>query len=230
MADSKPANLNGAYYGAPQGVRTPPQQPPQAYYRPGRGHRSCGCCCIIGTLLKLLIAIVVILGIAALVVWLVLRPVAVKFYVEDVSLTQFNLTSTNTLQYDLKLNVSIRNPNKKIGIDYDKVDATAYYAGERFGWVELLGFYQGHKNTTMLEPAFKGQAVMVLGDFTAGFFNDQKASGFYSISLKMKPKMRFKIGHLKTTKYSPNVWCDLEVPASSAAGGFARQKCDVHYF
>ncbi|XP_031502123.1 NDR1/HIN1-like protein 3 [Nymphaea colorata] len=236
MAESKPANPNGAYYGGAQGIPTPPQNPPQAYYSHGRGHRSCGCCCIIGTLLKLIVSIVVILGIAALIIWLVLRPSAVKFYVEDVSLTQFNLANTSTLHYDLKLNVSIRNPNRKIGIDYDKLEVAAYYADERFGWVQLPGFYQGHKNTSILQTAFKGQSLMVPGDSIANIFNEQKASGSYYVDVKIKPKMRFKIGQLKTTKYSPNVWCYLEVPLNSvnssspATGGFTRTKCDVDYF
>ncbi|KAF3782001.1 YLS9 protein [Nymphaea thermarum] len=235
MAESKPANFNGAYYAGPQGVQAPPQHPSQAYQSPGRRHRSCGLCCLLGTLFKLIIAIIVILGIAALVIWLVLRPTAIKFYVEDASLTQFNLTNANTLHYDLKLNVSIRNPNKKIGIDYDELDAAAYYDGERFGWVQLPGFYQGHKNTTTLQPAFRGQALMVLGDFIASDFNVQKDSGFFYVDVKIKPKMRFKIGHLKTTKYSPKVWCYLMVPlnskssSSSATGGFTRTKCHVHY-
>ncbi|KAF3774933.1 hypothetical protein EJ110_NYTH51841 [Nymphaea thermarum] len=102
MAESNPANFNGAYYFGPQGVQTPPQHPSQAYQSPGRRHCSCGLCCLLGTLLKLIIAIaiVVILGIAALVAWLVLRTTAIKFYVEDASLTQFNLTNANTLHYE----------------------------------------------------------------------------------------------------------------------------------
>ncbi|KAF3790564.1 YLS9 protein [Nymphaea thermarum] len=236
MADSKPAHFNGAYYAGPQGATTVPQQPPQAYYRPGRGHSSCGFCCIISTLLKFIITIVVIIGIAALVIWLVLRPTAIKFYVENASLTQFNFTNTNTLLYDLKLNVSITNHNKKIGIDYDNLEAAAYYAGERFGWDRLPGFYQGHKNTTILQTAFKGQSLIVPADFVANVFNDQKARGFYYVDVKIKPKMRFKIGHLKTTKYSPKIWCYLQIPldsknsSSTAAGGFTRTKCDVDYY
>ncbi|CAN6439086.1 unnamed protein product [Victoria cruziana] len=236
MADSKAANFNAAYYAGPKGAPTDPQQPPYAYHSHGRGRRSCGFCCIMGTLLKLIIAIVVVLGIAALVVWLVLRPTAINFYVEEASLTRFNLTNATTLHYDLKLNVSIRNDNKKIGIDYDKLEATPYYAGERFGWDQLPGFYQGHRNTTVLQIAFKGQALILPGDFVASVFDDQKARGFYYLDVKIKPKMRFKIGHLKTTEYSPKVWCYLQLAldsknsSSSAAGGFTRTECDVDYY
>ncbi|KAL4182891.1 hypothetical protein AMTRI_Chr11g95460 [Amborella trichopoda] len=130
--DAKGAHFNGAYYGAPQGVTVPP---PHAYHRPPRG-RGCGPCCILTTLLKLVITIMVILGIAALVAWLILHPNKVKFY------------------YNLQLDISIRNPNKKIGICYDKVDAMAYYEGERFSWASLPAFYQGHKNTTGTSEGF----------------------------------------------------------------------------
>ncbi|ERN16146.1 hypothetical protein AMTR_s00030p00214230 [Amborella trichopoda] len=134
--DAKGAHFNGAYYGAPQGVTVPP---PHAYHRPPRG-RGCGPCCILTTLLKLVITIMVILGIAALVAWLILHP--------------------------NKLDISIRNPNKKIGICYDKVDAMAYYEGERFSWASLPAFYQGHKNTTVLQPKFTGQQLMLLNSYS----------------------------------------------------------------
>ncbi|KAF3781995.1 hypothetical protein EJ110_NYTH35376 [Nymphaea thermarum] len=156
-----------------------------------------------GTLFKLIIAIIVILGIAALLIWLVLRhghQVLRRRCVSDT--VQLDQCEHSALQSQIECH-SIRNPNKKIGIDYDELDVAAYYNGERFGWVQLPGFYQGHKNTTTLQPAFRGQALMVLGDFIVGDFNEQKDSGFFYVDVKIKPKMRFKIGHLKTTKYSP---------------------------
>ncbi|ERN16148.1 hypothetical protein AMTRI_Chr11g95490 [Amborella trichopoda] len=229
MADAKGAHFNGAYYGAPQGVTVPP---PQAYHRPPRG-KGCGPCCILTGLIKLAVAIVVTLGIVALVVWLVLRPNKVKFYAENASLTQFNLSGTNNLQYNLQLDISIRNPNKRIGIYYDKVDAMAYYEGERFGWAPLPAFYQGHKNTTVIQPKFTGQQLLLLNSHEVAQFGHSTSQGFFYIDVKLYLRVRFKVGSfkIKTKRFSPEIECDLRIPlGSNSTTGFSRKRCDIDYW
>ncbi|GKV50596.1 hypothetical protein SLEP1_g57299 [Rubroshorea leprosula] len=113
----KHSHLNGAYYG-------PAIPPARSYHRHGHGS-GCGCCCLLSFLIKLIVTAVVILGLAALIFWLIFRPNIVKFHVTDASLTQFNLTSDNNLHYNLALNITVRNPNKKIGIYYDRIEANA---------------------------------------------------------------------------------------------------------
>jgi hypothetical protein len=71
------------------------------------------CCKFFGSLLKV--------GLVLLIFWLIFRPKIVKFYVTEASLTQFNLSSNNTLYYNLALNTTVRNSNKKFGIYYDAV-------------------------------------------------------------------------------------------------------------
>ncbi|KAM7484566.1 hypothetical protein LguiA_000575 [Lonicera macranthoides] len=61
-------------------------------------------------------------------------------------------------------NLSIRNPNKRIGIYYDRIDARGYYRGQRFDSVELGRFFQGHKKTNKLTVEFQGQNLVMLGE------------------------------------------------------------------
>lgn len=124
MADNKQPHLNGAYYGP----SVPPPQPPQPRYRRGR---SC-CCCIFGLFWKILLALIVLAGLTILIFWLVVQPRPFKFYVTDAKLTQFDLQNGNNLNYDLTLNFTARNPNKKLSIYYDKVEARAFYDDQRF--------------------------------------------------------------------------------------------------
>lgn len=226
MTDSKQPHLNGAYYG--------PSVPPQTtYHRHGRG-RGCGCCgSLLCALLKIIIAIIVIVGIAVLVFWLVVRPHKVKFEVNEATLTEFNL-SNNTLYYDLALNMTIRNPNKRLGIYYDKIEASPYYEDQRLTTITLTPFYQGHKNTTVLEPAFTGQNMVLLSGSELTSYNSENASGVYSVNVKFSLRVRFKLGKIKTPKYKPKVDCDLTVPLSSGSSAstavFTPTKCDVDYF
>ncbi|OMO82559.1 Late embryogenesis abundant protein, LEA-14 [Corchorus capsularis] len=219
----KQAHLNGAYYG--------PSVPPTTnYHRPGRGS-GCGCgCCLLKCLFQIIATIVVVVGLAVLIFWLIFRPInPIKFHATDVSLTEFNLTN-NTLQYNLALNITIRNPNKKIGIYYDRIEARAYYEGERFDSQTLTPFYQGHKTTSHLNPVFQGQHIVLLGNDAISEFNQEKNSGIFSIDVKLYLKIRFRLGKVKVGKFKPKVSCDLKVPLSSVNGSLAgvpeTTKCD----
>ncbi|GLT47700.1 hypothetical protein SLA2020_213720 [Shorea laevis] len=207
--------------------------PARSYHRHGHGS-DCGCCCLLSFLIKLIVTAVIILGLAALIFWLIFRPNIVKFYVTEASLTQFNLTSDNNLHCNLALNITVRNPNKKIGIYYDRIEANAYYEDQRFATQQLTPFYQDHKNTSYLNPSFQGQKLVFLGADGVSEYNQEKNSGVYSIDVKLNLRVRFKLGKLKTWRFKPKIECDLEVPLSSSdgrlAGGAETTKCKIDFF
>lgn len=214
--------LNGAYYG--------PAIPPQAQTYNNIGSRSsCGPCSCLCSLIKFLISIIVILGIIVLVLWLVFRPNEIKAYVNTADLSQFNLSNNANLQYNLSLNMSIRNPNKRIGIYYDYIEARAMYDGSRFGYTPLPTFYQGHKNTTELFPEFKGQ-TLVLGDSVSTTYNREKGEGFYYVDVTLFTRIRLKVWIAKI-RAKPHIDCTLKLPVPGKAGGsFEPTQCDVDFF
>ncbi|KAL1314085.1 hypothetical protein HN51_040823 [Arachis hypogaea] len=225
MSANQP-QLNGAYYG-------PAIPPSKSYHRPGRGGGGLlGCCCgcIFSLIFKLILSIVIIIGIAIFIFWLIVRPNVVKVHVTDASLTQFNY-SGNTLNYNLTLNFSIRNPNKKLGIYYDYIEARALFQDSRFDSDLLPTFYQGHKNTTVLGHVFEGQQVVPLSTDQVSELNKENSKGVYDIRVKLYLKVRFKLGAIKTKKVKPKVTCDLQVPLTSSKGVsssdiFQTTKCD----
>ncbi|KAF5473928.1 hypothetical protein F2P56_005875 [Juglans regia] len=226
MSSEKQAQLNGAYYG-------PSVPPPRQSHHPGRRGRGCGCCgCLFRFLLGVIVSVVVTLGLAILILWLIFRPNNIKFHVTDASLTQFNLTATNNLQYNLALNITARNPNKKIGVYYELISARAYYEDQRLGSSDLEPFYQGHKNTSVLSPVFVGQHLLVLGADELSEFNVEKNAGVYNIDVKLYLRIKFKVGKVKTWRFKPKVKCELKLPLSAkgtSAGGFKITKCDIDY-
>ncbi|KAJ0028315.1 hypothetical protein Pint_36147 [Pistacia integerrima] len=223
MSEKQP-HLNGAYYGP----AVPP--PTKHYHRPGRGSGCGGCCCLFTLLLKIILSIVVIVGLAALIVWLIFRPInPIKFHVTDAQLTEFNLTSNNNLQYKLAVNITIRNPNKKIGIYYDRIEARAYYENQRLASQMLTPFYQGHKTTSVLSSTFDSQQILLGEDLQD--FNQEKTSGIYSVDVKLYLKIRFRLGKIKTPKLKPVIKCELKVPLSSgdSTSNFTATKCEVDF-
>ncbi|XP_010037307.2 NDR1/HIN1-like protein 3 [Eucalyptus grandis] len=224
----KQAHLNGGYYGP----AVPPKQ--NSYLRPGRSRGcACGCgFCLLKLIFNIVITVVLTVGLLALLFWLIFRPNLVKFHVTNAELTQFNFTTTNNLSYNLKLNLTIRNPNRRIGIYYDQIEARVLYGGQRLASDYLTPFYQGHKNTTTLSAAFQGQQLVALGTSEQSDFNSEKATGVYDIDMKLYLRVRFKLGKIKTFRIKPRVKCGLKVPLSSlgsAAATFQTEKCDIDW-
>ncbi|KAL4312185.1 hypothetical protein GQ457_01G015040 [Hibiscus cannabinus] len=227
MAD-KQTHLNGAYYGP----SIPP--PTRHYHRPGRGS-GCGCgCCLLRCLFNIIITAVVVIGLVGFLFWLAFRPNRVKFHVTDVQLTEFNLTANNTLHYNLVVNMTVRNPNRRIGIYYDRIEARAYYEDQRINTQTLTPFYQGHKNTSFLNPVFEGQQFVRLGARETSKYNEERTNGVYRIDLKLYLRIRFKVGRIKTGRFKPRISCDLKVPFNSAAnnsfaGTFETTRCGLDF-
>ncbi|KFK36451.1 hypothetical protein AALP_AA4G126100 [Arabis alpina] len=232
-------NLNGGLY-------APPIQPPiKTYHSHGRrgGNGGCGICsccldclvccggCLLGIICNILIGIAVFLGIVALILWFIFRPNVVKFQVVETNLTRFELDpQSNNLHYNLSMNFSIRNPNQRLGIHYDQLEARGYYDDQRFAAVNMTSFYQGHKNSTVVGTEMNGQSLVLLGHGGRRDLREDQKSGVYRIDVKLRFKIRFKFGFLNSWAFRPKIKCHLKVPLnSSTAGGFQFHPTKCHF-
>ncbi|KAL4578300.1 hypothetical protein LXL04_014421 [Taraxacum kok-saghyz] len=235
MSSANEPHLNGAYYGP---SIPPPNKKSRSYNRPGRGGGSCNplsclCGCIFNLVFQIIITIVVLLGIAVLVFWLIFRPNAPKFHVNEATLTQFTLSpDNNTLYYNLAVNMTFRNPNRRIGIYYDKIEANAEYYGKRFSTRDLDTFYLGHKRENNVGTVFVGEQVVVLENDDRSRYSTETNDRIYNIDLKLKLRLRLKVGWAKP-KFKPKLECELKVPITSggrvSSTGFQRTKCDFDW-
>jgi hypothetical protein len=227
MADNKNPQLNGAYYGP---AIPPPTQPRYNHRR----SRSC-CSCLFGFIWKLLVTLIVLAGLAVLIFYLIVQPRSFKFYVTEANLTKFDYTN-NTLHYDMVLNFTARNPNKKLSIYYDKVEARAFYEGERFANVDVpVSFRQYKKSSNPMSGVFSGQQLLMLDNDQVSEFNKDKNVEVYDIYVKLYFRIRFRLGDLISGGYKPKVKCHLKVPLTSnnttaAFTPLLPTKCDVDFY
>ncbi|CAH8264817.1 unnamed protein product [Arabidopsis lyrata] len=232
--------LNGASYG-------PPIQPPaKNYYSQGRRGADVGCSicrcfsscllccgsCLVSIICNILIGVAVCLGVVALVLWFILRPKVVTFHVTEANLTRFELDPlNNNLHYNLSLDFSARNPNQRLGIQYDQLEARGYYGDQRFASVNMPSFYQGHKNTTVVGTEYlNGLSLVLLGAGGRRDLEEDRESGIYRIGVKLRFKMRFKFWFFNSWAVKPKFKCHLKVPlnTSSAARGFQFHPTKCH--
>ncbi|KAF5737413.1 protein YLS9-like [Tripterygium wilfordii] len=234
MAEKQP-HLNGAFYG--------PAIPPSEHsHRPGRRSRS-GCCCCLTLFLKIIISIIVIIGIAIFIFWLVVLPRRVKFHLSDIRLKEFNYTNTNSMypydltrntsnsmqRYDLAVNITIRNPNRRIKIYYDAIEARAVYNNKIVGSKFMPKFLQGHRSTNVLNAHYKGNRTTIMSPPDVEFYDKEKANGVYSFDLDLYMRVRLRFGDIVTGSFKPVVKCDFKVNSGDGrlVGGDETVKCKI---
>ncbi|WVZ68062.1 hypothetical protein U9M48_017052 [Paspalum notatum var. saurae] len=224
--------LNAAYYGPP----IPPPQP--AYYPPPPPRRG-GARCLLCSLFRVLVLVAIALGVAVLVLWLVFRPEAPKVYADSAALSRFDLGAGNSsggdlLQYNLTVDIRVRNPNR-FSIRYDNAEAQALYDGDRFGYDPLQNFYVDSKSDARITAEFTGSAVLD-DDDAQRTYRTENGEGFYYVNVRVYSDLSFKVGVFRLHYYKRKISCVLRLPVP-AAGGNANAtpmttlgtRCDVDF-
>ncbi|KAL2499109.1 NDR1/HIN1-like 25 [Abeliophyllum distichum] len=198
--------------------------PPESYppfrrtipYAPSKPPPRRSCCrkCLCWTI-SLLILQILILGILAAIIYFVFQPKIPKYSVDAMSITQFNLGNDNSLSATFNVNITARNPNKKIGIYYEGGShLSVWYTGTKLCEGSLPKFYQGHRNTTLLNLTLTGKTQDANGLLQS--LQAQQQAGNIPLRLRGKVPVRIKLGKLKLMKWKFLVRCGLVVDTLSA--------------
>ncbi|XP_049937034.1 NDR1/HIN1-like protein 10 [Nymphaea colorata] len=187
------------------------QKPLSSHEKPHYNHHSY----ILRTLFLLLLVFLILINIYDLLTLLVLRPTMLQVSLQKASLVEFSLRHRRILSYNLTLDVSVRNPNKRSGFFYERLQAMAFYGEEQFAEVSLPCFYQAPLNVSMLRPSFAGQLQMDNSYVVASDFILQRAQGWFQFDVNFFAEVRLKLGPVNATSYSAVVTCGLVVPLAS---------------
>ncbi|CAK8571329.1 unnamed protein product [Lathyrus sativus] len=207
-----------------------------AQQQPRSRSRRC-CCCLFSIIWKLIISIVFIVALIFLVLFLILQPRSFKFSVKEAKLIQFNYTTnTNTLRYNLVLNFTASNPNKKFNIYYDAMNGHVFYEGTRFASTDTitgLNFRQYTKSMNPMSGVFSGQRVVVFDhDQVSKFESDEKKKIFH-IDVKLNFTIRFRLGDYIFPYIKGNIKCGIDVPFGSNGtklmNAFEPTTCEVNF-
>ncbi|KAG6506339.1 NDR1/HIN1-like protein 10 [Zingiber officinale] len=170
-----------------------------------RSESSDGCCCC--QLLCSLLKIVITAGFALFFWWLIFRPRLPRASIHQIQLSDFNLTANNsTLRFNLTVAVALRNPNKRVSLYYDALDAALFYGGKQIQSAPLPVFYQPHKNTAELEGKFRGSAAGVAEAFRA-----ERAEGTFNFEVRVESSLRMKLWFVKIGHFHPKFDCKVGI-------------------
>ncbi|XP_059623308.1 NDR1/HIN1-like protein 6 [Cornus florida] len=186
---------------------------PVHYAKPPK-NRNCFRKCLCWTIFLLILQIIIIALLAG-IIFLIFRPKLPKYSIDSLRITQFTLNTDNSLYATFNVNITARNPNKKIGIYYEGgSNIGVWYTGTKLCEGSLPKFYQGHRNTTVLDVALTGQtqnANNLLSSLQA-----QQQTGSIPLNLRVKVPVRIKLGKLKLPKVKFVVRCRVVVDSLTA--------------
>jgi hypothetical protein len=203
-----------------------PIPPQQAYYAPPPPYapapRRSAPRCFICFIFKIIAIVVIVLGAATLVLWLILRPGAVRATAVSATLSRFDLADgpaaggrgAGLLQYNLTVDIRVRNPNR-YRIHYDYAEAQASYDGERFGYDPVEPFYLEKKSERTVTAAFGGSSP-VDDRGALRTYQREKSDGFYFVKVRLYSDLGFKVRVFNARRKS-KISCTLRLPVPNTS-------------
>ncbi|XP_062013944.1 NDR1/HIN1-like protein 10 [Rosa rugosa] len=151
-------------------------------------------------------------------------PPAPTVRITNASLTQFKL-SEESLNYNLALDLAIKDTNKVFAIHYNSIELVAKYGKEGFAFMSSPPhFKQRYKNTTILHTVLQGQQLVRFSESELSRFNLETVAGVYSIDVVATMQIKKSVS---ARVYKLEWICRLMLPLSSdqAFSSFKAIKC-----
>lgn len=194
----------------------PPPQRTTAGPRPSK---------LLRTIAIVLLALIILVALAVLIIWLVVKPKRLVYTIEDGSIKGFNLTNDH-LDANFYFAIRAYNPNKKVKIYNDKVEVSVYYNDQKVAFNSVSPFFQPHQNVTRLGVSLLARNAS-LNHEDSKDLRLEKSSGEIEFEVKVKSRIRYRVGKWKSSHRTMKVTCKGVMLHTSSSKGFDRNYCDV---
>jgi hypothetical protein len=212
----------GAYYSVKDLNGIPP---PATYQRRRRSGSPC-CCCLLW-LCSIFTILIVAVGLAILIFWLVVHPRAPQFDVNTVHLSGFNVSSPGPDNTNITYQITATNPNKHIDFYYSDISIFVQASGDDVGQGTVADFNQGHQNTTIINGSISQNGVNIDGTTLSKLLQDPTKVPFYA---EVDLKAKLKIGSLKSGNFKVTVKCNIDLNLQIQSGSQLNgHSCSVHW-
>ncbi|CAA7396844.1 unnamed protein product [Spirodela intermedia] len=200
----------GQPYPYPPPLYFPPPRPPSGpYYAPSAAYGGNGGSLFVRRLIIISIVVFLAFGFATLVLWLVLRPNLPLFAISSASVSSFNVSGGQQFSAKFNLSISVRNPNRKMGILYDKIEARVLYQSETLSETSLAPFYLEKENSTVVPASFESVAKYLEANACDGIARSRSSNGGVVVfRATFVSWVRFRSGTWTTRKHLLRVFCD----------------------
>ncbi|KAI3794809.1 hypothetical protein L1987_37448 [Smallanthus sonchifolius] len=147
-----------------------------------------------------------------LITWAILQPKKPRFTLQDATIYSFNVSAPILLSSNFQVTVSSHNPNSRIGIYYDTLNAFATYRNQQITYFTgIQPVYQGHKDTNIWSPFIFGTNVPV-APYNGQSLSEDQSDGGINIVVKMNGRVRWRVGRFISGRYHIHVTCPAYIP------------------
>ncbi|XP_051113646.1 NDR1/HIN1-like protein 10 [Andrographis paniculata] len=157
--------------------------------------------------LAVAIGLVVVFGTVVFIMWLILRPQLPDFRVDSFSLANFTLDNSSVVSFAAEVRLTARNPNRKLSLSYDQIEALIYYNSWSISDTALPPFSQGTKNDTSLTANFAAVGRFIDDSAVAGVNAERRNNGNVGFNLRMRSRVRFKAKAWRARRRYLGVFC-----------------------
>ncbi|XP_058100012.1 NDR1/HIN1-like protein 6 [Magnolia sinica] len=193
-----------------EGLTLPDPEPDQE--APSNRRRCYKCLCWTAIVFLVLI---ILIGVIIGILFLIFRPKIPKYSFDSLMITDFQIKPNLSVYARFDLKITTRNPNKRIGIYYERgSNVSVWYTNISLCTGSLPNFYQGHRNTTILHVILTGEVQF--SSTVVAELQEQQRMGRIPLDFKARVPVRVKLGKLKLWKMRFWVWCKLAVSRLSA--------------
>ncbi|CAA0825252.1 Late embryogenesis abundant (LEA) hydroxyproline-rich glycoprotein family [Striga hermonthica] len=162
------------------------------------------------------IGLIVVLGAVTLIIWLVLRPQVPQFRVDSVTLSNLTVSDNSLVSFTSQVRLTARNPNRRLTLAYDRLDAAVYYRSWSLADTVLPPFSLGTKSETQLTANFSSVGNFVERVAADGMNRERGSRGSIGLNLRVLSRVRFRTNAWRTRVRLLQVFCgDLEVGVPS---------------
>ncbi|KAL1544098.1 hypothetical protein AAHA92_20994 [Salvia divinorum] len=141
------------------------------------------------------IALIAMTGLAVLIIWASVQPKKLHYSIEHGSVTGFNLTD-DKLNSDFDFVLRANNPNRHVSLYYDRIEVTVWYEDQKLSVNNVHPFHQPKRNVTFVDLALVAKNAAVYGA-TARDLRMERAAGDVNLNIKVRAKIRLKVGVFK---------------------------------
>lgn len=215
-----------------QAHNTTPLPEPATQKASKRRSGSClgTCCCLLTGCMCFLITAAIGVGVAALILWLVLRPIHTPTYtVGNVAVSKLDYNAnSHALDAAATYDIFAYNGNGKIGIQYDSITIYTSYNGVTFDQGAIPGFYQGHRENKTVPVSFATPADgFALDPSNSALLQTSLAAQDVPLLMHVDVAARLKIGLIKTPRFHVHVNCNVNIkpPTSTSPAQILKQSC-----
>ncbi|GAB4842681.1 hypothetical protein Ancab_012657 [Ancistrocladus abbreviatus] len=160
--------------------------------KPPNKRSGCCCRCVCWTL-GLLLFLLIIIGVAALVIYLVFHPKIPNYSIDQLRITDLRLNLDMSLYAKFNVSITAYNPNKKVGIYYEKGgEIIVWYGSTELCKGTVPPFYQGHLSRKVINVDLTGQNEY--GSALMAALQQQQQTGNIPLNLKVNMPVAIKLG------------------------------------